>query len=71
MRRTMLAAAATTAFLTVGAFLPNQAQAMTIPAPVGMQTAIGDRVAEDVAYVCRPVWRCGYWGCGWRRPAPP
>jgi hypothetical protein len=67
MRRTMLATAATVALLTVGAFLPSQAQAMTITAPVGLQAAIGDRLATDVAYVCRPVRRCGPWGCGWHR----
>jgi hypothetical protein len=66
MRRTMLVAAATLA-LAAGAFLPGRAEAMTIAAPVGMQAAIGGSLAEDIAYVCQPVWRCGYYGCGWRR----
>jgi len=67
MRRIMLSAAAALALLTAGAFLPGRAEAMTLAAPVGMQAAIGDGLAQDVAYVCRPVWRCGYYGCGWRR----
>ncbi|HZQ11576.1 MAG TPA: hypothetical protein VFB31_02070 [Pseudolabrys sp.] len=66
MRRTMLVAAAALA-LSAGALLPGRAEAMTVAAPVGMQAAIGDTLTQDVAYVCQPVWRCGYWGCGWRR----
>ena len=67
MRRMMLSAAAALALLAAAAFLPNRAEAMTIAAPVGLQAAIGDRLAEDAAYLCRRVWRCGYYGCGWRR----
>ena len=67
MRRTMLSAAAALALLTAGAFLPDRAEAMTIAAPVGMQAAIGGSLAQDAAYICRRVWRCGYYGCGWRR----
>jgi hypothetical protein len=67
MRRTMLSAAAALALLTAGSFLPDRAEAMTITAPVGLQAAIGDRLAQDAAYICRRVWRCGYYGCGWRR----
>jgi len=66
MRRTMFAAAAV-ALLAAGALLPSRAEAMTIAAPIGLKAAIGDRLAEDAAYVCRPVRRCGYWGCSWRR----
>jgi hypothetical protein len=67
MRRTMLSAAAALALLTAGALLPDRAEAMTINAPVGLQAAIGDRLAQDAAYICRRAWRCGYYGCGWRR----
>jgi hypothetical protein len=67
MRRTMLSAAAALALLTAGAFLPDRAEAMTITAPVGLDAAIGDRLAQDAAYICRRVWRCGHYGCGWRR----
>jgi hypothetical protein len=67
MRRIMLSAAAALALLTAGAFLPDRADAMTITAPVGLDAAIGDRLAQDAAYICRRVWRCGHYGCGWRR----
>ena len=67
MRRTMLSAATALALLTAGAFLPDRAEAMTITAPAGMQAAIGGPLVQDAAYVCRRVWRCGYYGCGWRR----
>jgi hypothetical protein len=63
----MFSAAAALCLLAAGALLPGRAEAMTTTAPVGMQAAIGDSLAQDVAYVCRRVWRCGYYGCGWRR----
>jgi hypothetical protein len=66
MRRTFLIAAVAVT-LAAGAFLPGRADAMTIAAPVGMQAAIDGHVTQQVAYVCRRVWRCGYYGCGWRR----
>ena len=67
MRRILLSAAAAFAVLSAGAMLPSRAEAMTVTAPVGLQSAIGDRLVQDTAYVCRRVWRCGYYGCGWRR----
>ena len=68
MRRTILAAAAIMA-LAAAALAPGRAEAAAIApiAPVGVQAAIGDGLAQDVAYVCRRVWRCGPYGCGWRR----
>lgn len=39
---------------------------MTVAMPAGIAKAI-DSLAQDVAYVCRRVWRCGPWGYGWRR----
>jgi hypothetical protein len=68
MRRTILAAAATVALLTAGAFLPSRAEAMTLAAPAGVEAAVGGvNLAQNAAYICRRVWRCGYYGCGWRR----
>jgi hypothetical protein len=68
MRRIVLAAA-TLAILAVGSFVPNRAEAMTAPTPAGLVAALeGTNLAQDVAYVCRRVWRCGPYGyCGWRR----
>jgi hypothetical protein len=68
MRRFVLAAAATFALLAAGSLAPGRAEAMTIPAPAGIAAAVnGNSLAETVAYVCRRVWRCGPYGCGWRR----
>ena len=68
MRRTVLATAATLAILAAGSLVPNRAEAMTVTTPAGIQAAIeGTNLVQDVAYVCRRVWRCGPYGCGWRR----
>jgi len=68
MRRSVLAAAATLTLLAAGSFSPNRADAMTVTTPTGLMAAIdGTRLTQDVAYVCRRVWRCGPYGCGWRR----
>jgi hypothetical protein len=69
MRRIVLAAAATLAILAAGSIVPNRAEAMTVTTPAGLVTAIdGTNLAQDVAYVCRRLWRCGPYGrCSWRR----
>ncbi|HZP69606.1 MAG TPA: hypothetical protein VFB29_06635 [Pseudolabrys sp.] len=68
MRRTILATTATLAILAAGCLAPNRADAMTVSMPAGIAKAIdGTNLAQDIAYVCRRVWRCGPWGCGWRR----
>ena len=62
---TLLAAGAVTA---AAAFATTNASAMTLPAPTGFVAAIQHaNPVQEAAYFCRPVWRCGYWGCGWRR----
>lgn len=67
MRRTILAAAAL-AMLAAGSLLPGRTEAMTISTPAGVAAAVdGTSLAQDVAYVCRRVWACGPYGCGWRR----
>jgi hypothetical protein len=68
MHRAVLSAAATVAIITGAAMLPQSAEAMTLPAPAGIAAAVeGNTIAQDVAYVCRRVRRCGPYGCGWRR----
>ncbi len=68
MRRTVLALSAGLAVFAAASFTATRADAMTLAAPAGIAAAIdGSSLAQDVAYVCRRVWRCGYWGCGWRR----
>lgn len=68
MRRFILAVAATIAVMAAGTLAPSRAEAMALSTPAGIQAAIDDTsLAQDVAYVCRRVWRCGPYGCGWRR----
>jgi hypothetical protein len=68
MRRIVLAAAATLALLVAGSFAPNRAEAITVTTSTGLAAALeGGNLAQDVAYVCRRVHRCGPYGCGWRR----
>ena len=68
MRRTVLAAAATLALLAAGSLASDRAEAMTVSTPAGIAAAVdGNSLAQDVAYVCRRVWACGPYGCGWRR----
>ncbi|HVV60568.1 MAG TPA: hypothetical protein VHD14_02315 [Pseudolabrys sp.] len=68
MRRTFLILSATLAILAAGSLAPTGANAMTLSTPAAVRAAVDDTsLAQDVAYVCRRVWRCGYWGCGWRR----
>jgi hypothetical protein len=40
--------------------------AMALPAPAGMNAA-ADALSDTHQVACRLVWRCGYYGCGWRR----
>jgi len=68
MRRAALVFTATLAVLAAGSLSPSRANAMTLSTPSAVQAAVDDTsLAQDVAYICRRVWRCGYWGCGWRR----
>lgn len=68
MRRFILSVAAAVAVLAAGAFATDRAEAMALSTPAGIQAAIDDTsLAQDVAYVCRRAWRCGPYGCGWRR----
>lgn len=68
MRRMILSLSAAAAIIAAGAFASGSAQAMTISTPAAIQAAIDDTsLAQDVALVCRRVWRCGPYGCGWRR----
>ena len=68
MRKTLLAIAAATAVFATGAMISAPAHAITISTPAGVAAAIDDtNLAENVAYVCRRVRVCGYYGCTWRR----
>lgn len=64
MRRLLIACLAAAALMTV---LPNRANAMPLAPGAPLALNHSDTLVDKVAYVCRPVWRCGPWGCGWRR----
>ena len=56
------AAAATV--LAGGLTLSPRAEAMPVaPAPLASEAGL----VTQVQYGCPPVWRCGPYGCGWRR----
>ena len=68
MHRTVFLAAAALAILAGASLMPQSANAAMPAAPAGLATsASANSVTQDVAYVCRRVWRCGPYGCGWRR----
>ncbi len=68
MRKWILLAVLTAGLFSMASLGANRAEAMTIGTPAGVGIAAGEAdLAQDVAYVCRRVWRCGPYGCGWRR----
>jgi hypothetical protein len=68
MRNWLVAIAAAATVLSAGSLLSTRADAMTLPAPSAVRGAIIDgSVVEEVPYICRRVWRCSRYGCGWRQ----
>jgi len=67
MRKILLGCVVTTG-LMLATLAANRAEAMTISTPAAVAAAVEpSALSENVAYICRRVWRCGPWGCGWRR----
>jgi hypothetical protein len=64
MRRIILAAIAACA-LSAGSLAPQHAQAMPVSTPLA--ATIDTSLLQQAAYQCRPIWRCGRYGCGWRQ----
>jgi hypothetical protein len=83
MRNTVLAVTAATAIVSAGAFSNAKAADLYPEAPPPVAEAPPPAFAPAVAFVPRPpavvlvappcplVWRCGYWGCGWRQACGP
>ena len=68
MRKWILLAALTAGIFSMASLNASRADAMTIGNAAGLSVAAGEAsLAQNAAYVCRRVWRCGPWGCGWRR----
>jgi hypothetical protein len=64
MRPLLKICAAAAFVLTSGLTLSQRAEAMPIAAaPLASEAGL----VTQVQYGCPPVWRCGPWGCGWRR----
>ena len=55
--------------LTLGASLMGiRAEALPVQGAPAIGIAANEStLRQDAAYVCRRVWRCGRYGCGWRR----
>ena len=59
---------AAVAALVVAGLASPKAEAVPISVPAGLNAAIKEaNPVQDVAYDCHRVWRCGPYGCGWRR----
>ena len=69
MRKLFLVCATAAAMLVAGALSAPRAEAMPLSSgAAGLNTTLAEGgLMQDVAYVCRRVWRCGPYGCGWRR----
>jgi hypothetical protein len=68
MRRLLTTSVAAAGLFAAVSLVSGGAQAMTVTAPAGLTAALQEmKLAEDVAYYCRRVRRCGYGGCVWRR----
>jgi hypothetical protein len=66
IRNSILVAAASVAILAAAGNGRAEAMPFGGPAAIGA-TAIDTNLLQDVAYGCSRVWRCGPFGCGWRR----
>jgi hypothetical protein len=65
MRKLVLTMAAVAALAAAGMATAPRAEALPVSANIAVPA--GDGLLQDTAYVCGRVWRCGPWGCGWRR----
>lgn len=68
LRKFFLICAALATLIAGGALTASRADALPISAPAALNTALaGNNLLDAVAYYCRRAWRCGPYGCGWRR----
>lgn len=65
--RNFLACCIAAAVLAVAPVGSRPAEAMPVSTPQAIGAGQVQSNLEQAAYVCRRVWRCGSWGCGWRR----
>jgi hypothetical protein len=63
VRKVLLTLAAAPLLLSAAVFTPVRAEAMPLSADVTMQAGSSNLLQQ---IDCRRIWRCGYWGCGWR-----
>jgi hypothetical protein len=66
MRKLLPTLAAIPALFLVAPLMSSSAQAAPLAIPA-MDFAEPPSLLQQVDFDCRPVWRCGYWGCGWTR----
>jgi len=65
--RTLLIASAAAVALSASLALPTSASAMPLAPGAALAINPGESLLDNVAYFCRPVWRCGPFACGWRQ----
>ena len=65
MRKFVLSMAALAAILAGGLATTTRAEAL--PITPGIAAPVTEGLLQEAAYHCRPIWRCGRNGCGWRR----
>ncbi len=65
MRHIGLTAFAACVLFAVGTVAPQPAQAT--PASTLLSAVTSTDLLQAAAYECRPIWRCGRYGCGWRQ----
>jgi hypothetical protein len=65
MRNLLKVCALAACVLSGGVMLSQPAEAMPIGPSAALATDAG--LVTQVQYGCPLVWRCGPWGCGWRR----
>ena len=66
MRKFILSMAALAAILAGGLGTPTRAEALPVAQGIAAPVS-GEGLLQEAAYHCRPIWRCGRYGCGWRR----
>ena len=65
MRKFVLTMAAVAALAAGGLAAAPRAEAL--PASGNIAVPASEGLLQEAAYVCGRVWRCGRYGCGWRR----
>jgi hypothetical protein len=67
MRKFFLSVATFAAILVGGLAAAPRAEAMPAAPGIAVPVTHEGGLLRKTAYTCRPIWRCGRFGCGWRQ----